>query len=236
MMQVVVVTLIAGLSDGLNPIALIQQFILQSKTKPKHSILYYIFGIGITNFIFGCLYYFGLAQIIADIGLTLHQKFPLFLPIILLFLGFYLMRKAYQMYFKTNKKEKISNESISKTEGGKLNPIQLFLTGVISCLAELTSAAPYIAYLTYLIFIDINPAFAFLLILFYNLFLFNWPLFLMYFASVFFHSSLLRIYNKISGVLDFFINKILPILLVIIGIFLIVLALRIYGLKDFLFF
>ena len=50
------VTIGAGLVDSLNPIAIAQQFVLQSTAKSKHSILAYIFGIGLTNFIFGLLF------------------------------------------------------------------------------------------------------------------------------------------------------------------------------------
>ena len=47
----------AGLVESLNPIAISQQFVLQSTAKSKHSILTYIFGL---------LFYFGIAQIIRN--------------------------------------------------------------------------------------------------------------------------------------------------------------------------
>ncbi|KAA9294984.1 hypothetical protein F6I08_09255, partial [Aerococcus tenax] len=62
MFTVITTTLIAGLIDGLNPISLTQQFILQSKIKSPYHILAFIFANSFVNFIFGLIFYFGFSN------------------------------------------------------------------------------------------------------------------------------------------------------------------------------
>lgn len=62
MFVVFTTTLIAGLIDGINPFALTQQFILQSKIKSPNHILYFIFPIGLGNFLIGLAFYFGFSD------------------------------------------------------------------------------------------------------------------------------------------------------------------------------
>ena len=62
MFTVILTTLIAGLIDGLNPIALTQQFVLQSKIKSPYHILSFIFANSLINYIFGLVFYFGFSN------------------------------------------------------------------------------------------------------------------------------------------------------------------------------
>ena len=90
----------AGLVDSLNPIAIAQQFVLQSTAKSKHSILTYIFGIGLTNFIFGLLFYFGLAQIIRNVFESVQTNSPFLFPLTLIIIGVMLIINRFITIFQ----------------------------------------------------------------------------------------------------------------------------------------
>ena len=94
------VTIGAGLVDSLNPIAIAQQFVLQSTAKSKHSILTYIFGIGLTNFIFGLLFYFGLAQIIRNVFESVQTNSPFLFPLTLIIIGVMLIINRFITIFQ----------------------------------------------------------------------------------------------------------------------------------------
>lgn len=160
LLQILGVTVGAGLLDSLNPIAIAQQFILQSVTEQRHGILAYIFGIGLTNFIFGLLFYFGLSQLLRGMFESIQANYPLTLPMSAMIAGLslviYTLYQAYKLW-RTKNSEVAEGTSTEETlPDRKLSTVQLFGIGVASCLAELTSALPYIAYLTYLISQDIH--------------------------------------------------------------------------------
>lgn len=76
MFAVFTTTLIAGLIDGINPFALTQQFILQSKIKSPYHILYFIFPIGLGNFLIGLIFYFGFSYWIFQAFNWVNHHYP----------------------------------------------------------------------------------------------------------------------------------------------------------------
>lgn len=85
------VTIGAGLVDSLNPIAIAQQFVLQSTAKSKHSILAYIFGL---------LFYFGLAQIIRNVFESVQTNSPFLFPLTLIIIGVMLIINRFITIFQ----------------------------------------------------------------------------------------------------------------------------------------
>lgn len=185
------VTIGAGLVESLNPIAISQQFVLQSTAKSKHSILAYIFGIGLTNFIFGLLFYFGLAEIIRNVFESVQTNYPFLFPLTLIIIGVMLIIYCVYHYFSArNKKAEIKDGEV-EVAPKNLSAGQLFGVGVVSCLAELTSALPYIGYLMVLISADIHWTMALVMLVLYNLVLFNLPLYVLIAVSVYYEKYIL---------------------------------------------
>lgn len=221
------VTIGAGLVDSLNPIAIAQQFVLQSSAKNKHSILAYIFGIGLTNFIFGLLFYFGLAQIIRSAYESIQTTYPRLIPTVLIILGIALIVFCIYHYFSSRCKQEVIKEEELEPVRKNLSAVQLFGIGVASCLAELSSALPYIGYLTFLVSANIHWVMALFLLVFYNLFVFNWPLYVLYAVSVYYDAYLVKIYTRFYRIMSYVIEYGLPILGVLLGCFFIY-----YGIQN----
>lgn len=215
-----ILTLGAGLIDSLNPIAIAQQFVLQSSTKNKHSILAYILGIGITNFIFGILFYFGLAQIIGNLYQNIQDNYPWILTVFFVTAGVGLIVYSVRNYIIKQDVDMKKTDEVKNT-AKSLTTWQLFTIGVVSCLAELSSALPYLAYLTVLITADIPWTFALTLLLIYNLVLFNLPLYILYAVSIYLDKYLVNIYRKFQRMMGFLIDRVLPVLGIILGLVLI---------------
>lgn len=76
MFVVFTTALIAGLIDGINPFALTQQLILQSKIKSPYHILYFIFPIGLGNFFIGLIFYFGFSDWIFQALNWVNHHYP----------------------------------------------------------------------------------------------------------------------------------------------------------------
>lgn len=89
---------------------------------------------------------------------------------------------------------------------------------MVSCLAELTSALPYIGYLTVLISADLHWGFVLILLVLYNLILFNLPLYALYFVSVRYDEYLVKIYTRFHRLTSIIIDKGLPVIGIILGL------------------
>lgn len=227
-------TLIAGAVDGLNPIAFTQQFVLQSKAKTSYSILYYILGNSLVNFLFGIIFYFGFSQWILQGFNWLNSEYPniwyaLSLIVAVIILGYL----AYK-YLPINQKAKStegahpSSDEIKNPEDTNLSNGSLFMIGAATCVAELTSAAPYLAYLAYLSTANLNTSLVIGLLVLYSFVLYVFPLYILFFMALFFNSRLTTIYTRVSKWLDFALTYILPVALGVIAI-----ALLIYGIQVF---
>lgn len=201
----------------MNPIAIAQQFVLQSSAKNKHSILAYIFGIGLTNFIFGILFYFGLAQVIRNTYETIQITYPSLVPLVLLISGVILIVYCIYSYYSSRNGKVVVNEESVEPVRKNLSAIQLFGIGVASCLAELSSALPYLGYLTFLVSSDIHWSLALFMLVFYNLVLFNWPLYVLYGVSVYYDKYLVKIYTRFYRILGYVVDYGIPLIGIIVG-------------------
>lgn len=122
----------------------------------------------------------------------------------------------------------VQKKSVTQTEETHLSAGALITLGIASCLAEISSIAPYLALLSYYATISITNLQATLLLAFYSFVLFVLPMYGLFLMSLFFKSHLTTIYTRIAGWMDFFITRILPVIL-----FLIAVALFGYGIQIF---
>lgn len=232
MFAVFTTTLIAGLIDGINPFALTQQFILQSKIKSPYHILYFIFPIGLGNFLIGLAFYFGFSDWIFQAFNWVKHHHPYtwhYLAIaasilIVAYLSYSFLKKDQP----TASQGEVQKKSVTQTEETHLSAGALITLGIASCLAEISSIAPYLALLSYYATISITDIQATLLLAFYSFVLFVLPMYGLFLMSLFFKSRLTTIYTRIAGWMDFFITRILPVIL-----FLIAVALFRYGIQIF---
>lgn len=231
MFTVFTTTLIAGLVDGLNPIALTQQFVLQAKSKSPYSILYFIFANSLVNFLFGLVFYFGFSEWITLAFTWVNSHYPKTWPALAIIFGLAIV--AYLIYtFIGKKKENApSAQEVESPEAGTLSNKSLFMIGVATCAAELSSAAPYLALLGYFATVNMTSLQATLLLAFYSFILYVLPLYGLFFMSLFFNSKLTTIYTRIAQWLDFALNRVLPIILSFLA-----LALLWFGMQAFSFY
>lgn len=94
----------------------------------------------------------------------------------------------------------------------------------MSCLAELTSALPYIGYLTVLISADNQWTVALVMLVLYNLVLFNLPLYVLYAVSVYYEKYLVKIYTRFYRIMSYILEYGIPVLGVLLGLFFIYLG------------
>ncbi|PMC79362.1 hypothetical protein CJ191_07125 [Aerococcus viridans] len=223
MFTVITTTLIAGLIDGLNPISLTQQFILQSKIKSPYHILAFIFANSFVNFIFGLIFYFGFSNWIMLAFNWINHQFPTFWPITSLLMGAFII--TYLIY-KYRVKDKVEADQVDQADyhhiknpdDNHLSPISLFMIGAATCVAELSSAAPYLALLGYFATSAITGLQATILLAFYSFILYVLPLYGLFFMSLFFNSKLTTIYSRVAQWLDFATAYILPLVFALIAL------------------
>lgn len=222
MFTVITTTLIAGLIDGLNPISLTQQFILQSKIKSPYHILAFIFANSFVNFIFGLIFYFGFSNWIMLFFNWINRQFPIFWPIASLLISAFII--IYLIY-KYNVKDKVETDQVDQADyhiknpdDNHLSPTPLFMIGAATCAAELSSAAPYLALLGYFATSAMTGLQATILLAFYSFILYVLPLYGLFFMSLFFNSKLTTIYEKVAEWLDFAIAYILPFIFALIAL------------------
>lgn len=220
-MQLLMITIIAGVTDGMNPVAIAQQLLIQSKTSNQHHILFYIAGIEVTNFIFGLMFYYGFAELFSKSINTLQANLPYlwWAGQALLAIGFiyYGGVRLYQRLFQSKSNKLILAEE-NNTFNGFLSKKKLFLIGIIACAAELPTAAPYLAYLAYLTSLELSNVTFILLLLLYNIIIFNWPLYLLYIASVLFNQYLDKLYQSLQKIFDMMSHYLLPLASISIGL------------------
>ena len=232
MFVVFTTTLIAGLIDGINPFALTQQFILQSKIKSPYHILYFIFPIGLGNFLIGLAFYFGFSDWIFQAFNWVNHHHPYTWHYLAIAASILIVAYLSYSFFKkdqpTASQGEVQKKSVTQTEETHLSAGALFMLGIASCLAEISSIAPYLALLSYYATVSITDLQATLLLVFYSFVLFVLPMYGLFLMSLFFKSHLTTIYTRIAGWMDFFITRILPVIL-----FLIAVALFGYGIQIF---
>lgn len=133
MFVVFTTTLIAGLIDGINPFALTQQFILQSKIKSPYHILYFIFPIGLGNFLIGLIFYFGFSDWIFQAFNWVNHHYPYTWRYLALVASLLII--AYLIYTHLNKdqpatsQEEVQKEAVTQAEETHLSAGALFMLG-----------------------------------------------------------------------------------------------------------
>lgn len=231
MFTIITTTFIAGLVDGLNPIALTQQFVLQSKIKSPYHILSFIFANSFVNFIFGLVFYFGFSNWIMQTFTWINHQLPTFWAIASLLISALIIIYLIYKFLVQNKTDadeiEQSDHQIKNPDDNHLSPTSLFMIGAATCAAELSSAAPYLALLGYFATNSITGLQATILLAFYSFILYVLPLYGLFFMSLFFNSKLTTIYSRVAQWLDFTINYILPLILAFIA-----LALLWYGFNN----
>ncbi|MFV8291817.1 hypothetical protein ACNNMX_07230 [Aerococcus viridans] len=181
MFVVFTTTLIAGLIDGINPFSLTQQFILQSKIKSTYHILYFILPIGLGNFLIGLIFYFSFSDWIFQACNWINHHYPytwrhLALEASLLIFA-YLSYTHLIKHQPATSQEEMQKEAFTQAEETHLSARALFMLGIASCLAEISSIAPYLALLSYYATVSITDLQATLLLAFYSFVLFVLPMY-----------------------------------------------------------
>lgn len=216
-------TVAAAFADSINPIAIAQQILLQSISRKKWHIWGFIIGIALTNFAFGMIVYFGFADYIRSAYQSMSINYPNFLAWVSLIIGImlliYIIYSLYTRWLKKKKRDDLSDTKDKKNNKQVSNPgfWKLFGLGIISCVMELTSAFPYIAYIAILIQANLSSFTVISNLIFYNV-LFSWPLIVLYFASVYYERYFTRIYTRLMTLMDVILTYVLPIAIFILGI------------------
>lgn len=231
MFSLLSLTFVTSFTDSFNPFGILQQFTLQGILKKNRHIWYYIWAMFATNFAAGVLFYWGMAtlsdQVLNEYGTMLQT--PLAVAVFLTGLGMaWYSVHSFLNNWKMRRKlstvaGKEAEELAAKLSARELTPASLFSLGVMTTMMELTTAAPYLAYLT--LVQQYRPTTVqFLVLLFlYNL-IYCGPLFVLYFLSVFFQDTFERIYHRINTALQFVSAFLVPALLLLIALLLIGLA------------
>lgn len=233
MLGLLITTILTSAADSLNPIAITQQFVLQSMVKkPKH-IWFFIIPTGVTNLIGGFLAYFGLIAFISGFFGKLMNKygqmlytFELILGIVFLIVLFHLVHNAKIQSLKNQISSLNSDESKSNDEteaAGKIksvSPTALLALGICATISELTTALPYFAFLAILFnyqltFIQV----AFILIV-YNT-IYTLPLMTLYFVYVKAQDKFDSLYTIIKTQITKWSNIIAPTAAGLIGFFMV---------------
>ncbi|QQK08507.1 GAP family protein [Miniphocaeibacter halophilus] len=189
MFNLLIMTIMTGAADSINPIAITQQFVLQGMVKKAKHIWFFIVAIGLTNFAGGLLAYFGLISIISEFMKRLIHKFGTGIYVVELILGIIFLFATIYIIFK-NRINKIKNTENSEGDSNEIakkiksvSPVSLLFLGIIATISELTTALPYFAFLTILFNYKLNILTILFILVLYNI-IYSTPLIIMYFIYV----------------------------------------------------
>ncbi len=172
-------TVTASFFDSLNPSAIAQQLLLQAMVKNKRYIWFFIFGIGLANFVMGVGIYFGVTAQLLQLWEQSVLRYPLLVRIVELFTGSLCLAAGIRMLARIKKCPALDTESTAKIPEYQLTPAALFFMGVGFCAVELTSALPYFGFLALLTGYQLAVPYVLGLILLYT-FIYAFPLILLY--------------------------------------------------------
>lgn len=218
MLTFCMVTLTTSAIDSLSPIALAQQFILQGLVREKTNILFFIMGIGMTNFAAGMLAYYGISAFFRNVLASLLSQYAPMLGFAETALGFFCLFAAARMMFKKGKEGPEQSNDAPRTELDKLGAASLFLMGVVFCGFELTSALPYFGFLAFLLKYSLSLAEVLITLLVYNV-IYSLPLIILYACYSRYQEKIDRFY----ALLQRFIGRVsavaVPVAVLLIGVF-----------------
>lgn len=141
-------TLSTSFIDCLNPTAIAQQMLLQAMVKRKRHALFFIFGIGLANYLLGLAVYYGVLSWVTQLVRDAAARFPAYTygaeaaaGLVCAAIGIFMIRRT----------RRSSAEAADETKTPtSLTPLSLFLMGAVFCGLELTSALPYFGFLAVL--------------------------------------------------------------------------------------
>lgn len=226
-------TFITGLTDSLNPFGIAQQFTLQGLIKKSEHIWFYIIAMFPTNFSAGILFYWGMAtlnsRVLTQYWEVLESPLSISAIVVALFLAWKSIRsiliswRARKLLIKRGDEDAKGLEEKFATK--EMTKSYLFGIGLLTTIMELTTAAPYIAYLALIQQYQLNT-WSFLGILFIYNVLYSLPLIVLYLLSVFFEDAFQTIYRRLDGVLQVLSAFLVPVILLIIALILVTFSLQ----------
>lgn len=202
MITLIILTMFTSAADSLNPIAIAQQLVYQSFSRKKSDIIFFIVGIGLTNFFAGLLVYYGFANILGNRLKALFIQYPTAIYWIEIVIGISII--AYVIYKLLNKGH---DQSINISKPRMvLGPVRLFFLGILACGLELTSALPYFAFLAIMVQYQLTLMWVIIILIIYNL-VYSLPLVVIYVCSIFFEKKLSLFNYRFNILIDFITNK-----------------------------
>lgn len=216
MFSLAMMTLATSAADSLNPIAIAQQLVFQSVSRKKQDIVGFIIGIGFTNFAAGLLVYYGLAALAQQFLGQLLSQYPVIIPAGEIVIGAVLLLYLVKRLFS----QKVETEEVKRPDK-KLGFGNLLGLGFISCCLELSSALPYFAFLAILLQYQLPVIGVVAILAVYNV-IYSMPLIVIYICSLYFSDHLDRFYHKFSVWMSYILTKVIPVILLLIGLVLLV--------------
>lgn len=177
MLWLIYATLTASFFDCLNPSAIAQQMLLMAMVRQKRSVLFFIAGIGLTNFGMGLAVYYGLAAWASRLFSTAAASYPSYLRAALLTAG--LASLALGTGLAARERYRPAADVGTAKPPAVLSPLALFIMGSAFCGVELTSALPYFSFIAVTAGANIPPSAVLFLFCVYN-FVYVLPLLLLY--------------------------------------------------------
>lgn len=224
MLPLLSLTFVTGFTDSFNPFGIVQQFTLQGLLKKREDIWYYIWTMFATNYVAGLIFYSAIVflsdQVIGKYWSALETPLRIGAIVVGLVLVWYGIRsflinwKARKNILKRAAEE--AEELEGKLSGKTWTKSSLISVGFFTTIMELTTAAPYFAYLTLVQQFQLRLPQLLLILVFYNL-LYSLPLFVLYFLSVFFEAAFNRIYERLNKVLQLVSAFLVPVILLILA-------------------
>lgn len=214
-------TLSTSFIDCLNPTAIAQQMLLQAMVKRKRHALFFIFGIGIANYLLGLAVYYGVLSWVTQLVREAAARFPAYTygaeaaaGLVCAAIGIFMIRRT----------RRSSAEAADETKTPtSLTPLSLFLMGAVFCGLELTSALPYFGFLAVLAGYGLGFPYVAVFLLLYD-FIYILPLLLVYWGynrlrGTAFITRLERVLGRVAA-------YVVPIVLTVAGVFLLVHGVR----------
>lgn len=234
----ILTTIITSAADSLNPVAITQQFVLQSLVKkPKH-IWFFILATGVTNFTGGLMVYYGLVAIVSTLFTTVlltHQQNLLILELIagimMLILACYVVLDQrikcaiYKGQLQNEDNQEMKDQQIITEKIKSVSPIALIVLGVLATITELATALPYFAFLAVLLNYKLTFLQVISILLLYN-FIYSSPLMMLYFIYRKKQVLFDKLYKLIKKKVTKWASVIIPTLFIITGIVLLFHSIR----------
>lgn len=211
-------TLSTSALDSLNPIAIAQQFMLQSMTEKKRNIIAFIAGTGIMNFTAGILVYYGLAAIFKIWLSALIRQYHHVLYFLAMAVGVICFALGlWFIYRQWIQKVKKADAKVAVKKPLSLSVKSLFFMGVLFCFFELSSALPYFAYLTFFVQLELSVYAVLGLLLVYNL-IYCLPLIILLVLSTLLKDKLDVIYFWFQKIISAILKVAPPIVMLVLGV------------------